>query len=216
MNPTSTTPFFIAHGQEQKGPYPFSEVKRMLATGQVQPANLCWTDGMSGWQPLQSVLPAPRPELDLEPEGFNPYAPPKAIQSSYSARKSLAGRYYGGIRRGAYFGLNFVLGVMQNVVMAALGEEVSLLVGVLILSLIGSLMIVYQRLKNIGMNPWMCFLTIVPIANFWIAYRCLACQEGYAQSLTLDRAGRIISWIFGIVIVLALGALFFLASQTNL
>ena len=58
----------------QYGPYPESNVKDMLAEGQLFSTDLAWYEGAESWQPLQELLgtkavetPPPIPQ-DLKPE----------------------------------------------------------------------------------------------------------------------------------------------------
>ena len=195
-------PYFVALNGQQQGPFAFAQLQAMLNAGQLNLTDLCWREGMPEWQPISTALPS----LLMSPkvEAINPYAPPKTLDmpSAPSQKKG----YYGGIGRLAYvgwsFGLNFIAALATTMLPdAAFG-------GILFLGLVvGSIVILCQRLKNIGMSAWMALLAIVPIANIWIGYRCLACQEGYQDIGQLDKAGRIVTWILGIIIALVIGSL---------
>ena len=45
---------------------------------------------------------------------------------------------------------------------------------------------------------------LVPIANLLIGIRCLICQEGYADTKKLDKAGKITTYIVLAIFLLVL------------
>ena len=49
--------WFHAHGAEQRGPVPESALAALIASGEIGPDTLVWTDGMDGWRPAQASLP---------------------------------------------------------------------------------------------------------------------------------------------------------------
>lgn len=57
------------------------------------------------------------------------------------------------------------------------------------------------RFKNIGMNPWLSLLMIVPLLNIFVIFRCLIFQENYQTKRKLDSTGKI---LVGVVILSAL------------
>lgn len=87
--------WYYAHGGEQKGPVPVSELQRLASTGDFDPASdLVWRDGMDDWKPASTVeelttafQPAseapPAEPAGAEPDpaaagDFNPYTAPAA------------------------------------------------------------------------------------------------------------------------------------------
>lgn len=177
------TSYYVGINGQQKGPFSLPQLEIMFNTKKIQLIDLCWTEGMESWQPISQVLP----EVGVQPdqEAFNPYLPP-ATQSIAPTNDLKS--YYGGINRLTYFGCNFLLGLLS----LTLTNPIFLFILVAL-----SLVIVALRLKNIGMNPWFCLLGVLPIVNIFIGYRCIACQEGYADTQILDGTGRVITWIFG-------------------
>jgi hypothetical protein len=49
--------WYYARGGEQLGPVSADELKGKLASGELSPQDLVWTDGMGNWQPAASVAP---------------------------------------------------------------------------------------------------------------------------------------------------------------
>ncbi|MCX7009310.1 MAG: DUF5362 family protein [Kiritimatiellaeota bacterium] len=46
---------YSADGQDKKGPMPESELKQLLAGGQIPAGTLVWSEGMANWAPASSV-----------------------------------------------------------------------------------------------------------------------------------------------------------------
>lgn len=61
--------WYYARGNDQFGPVTIEQLKGLIGTGQVQMADLVWTEGMGQWAAAQSV-----PELVAQTTA-NPYAP---------------------------------------------------------------------------------------------------------------------------------------------
>ncbi len=66
----------------------------------------------------------------------------------------------------------------------------------------------YYRLKNVGYNPKLAALLIIPFANLWVILACLTCQEDYVKAGKYDRIGLA---IFVIVIFHLITMLMFFA-----
>lgn len=138
----------------------------------------------------------------------DPYAPPEAPALE---------RHYGGIRRLSFIGIIigvylafFLLSLGSGLALAGVfftGDEGLLHYGALFLLLLVLLFVltvilVYQRFKNIGRNPWWCLLMLVPVLNLLVVVPCLVLQEGYADTKKLDTGGKVIACIIlGFVIL---------------
>lgn len=54
--------YLISRQGQTYGPYAAEDVKRMLAERRILPSDLCWTEGMAGWEPVSRVFgPAASP-----------------------------------------------------------------------------------------------------------------------------------------------------------
>ena len=131
----------------------------------------------------------------------NPYSSPQASVAP-EATALQTPRHYGGIRRLPYLGIMIGLAIFQNVLLAGIASTDRTGGATLIVAIL--FMIVYYRLKNIGMNPWWCLAMLVPILNLLVGIRCLVCQEGYADTKKLDTAGKVITFIVLALFVLVL------------
>ncbi len=63
--------YHICRDGTSSGPFPESEIVRFLAAGEVTAADLCWTEGMDGWEPVSMHFPGTSPEpspISLPPE----------------------------------------------------------------------------------------------------------------------------------------------------
>ncbi len=51
--------YHVTSNGTQFGPYPEDQIFTMISSGQLQRTDLCWTEGMSEWTPIHSVIPLP-------------------------------------------------------------------------------------------------------------------------------------------------------------
>jgi hypothetical protein len=61
---------------------------------------------------------------------------------------------------------------------------------------------VLPRALNMGMHPAKVLLTFVPIANLILGLRCLVYQEGYEATKKVDKVGKVIATIIGIIFLI--------------
>lgn len=125
----------------------------------------------------------------------NPFEAPE--ERGYSSAVALD-REYGGIGRLAYFGLSFLVGIVNNLLQFALmmAEQPAMVLVVILVAIVVSCYIVYLRLQNLGYSGWWVLGFIVPILNILVGLRCLAAPEGYADHKTLDTPGKVIIGLF--------------------
>ena len=112
-------------------------------------------------------------------------------------------KHYGGIRRGKFiaiiFGVSLLFAIFQGASAKGDGTATVLLNIVMMFP-------VYFRLKNTGKNPWWCLTNWIPILGIYPWYISLFCQEGYAESKKLDKAGKTALWILLGIFVLGIMA----------
>jgi len=132
---------------------------------------------------------------------FNPYAAPKSATRP-ARQAALAKGTYPGIGRLHYFLLSLganILSVLLNLALPLLGTLIALIAG---------FFIVISRLRNLGYNPWLSLLMLVPLANLWLSVVCIACPEGYADHKKYDTPGKVIVGLILGVFVIAMLVLF--------
>lgn len=113
---------------------------------------------------------------------------------------------YPGIGRAAYFGLLIVVFFFSAIFEAAAGAS-DIGMGLLLVSVVVSLLIGASRYKNIGYSPALILFALIPLVNIFIAYQCLALPPGYASSKTWDVPMRIVTALYvivGVLVVLAI------------
>ena len=83
--------YHILRNGEQSDPHPLDELKTRLAAGELSEEDLCWSEGMSEWQPLRRVLsPGPASAPPPPPSPANPPAASRQGTSSFvDAMKNL-------------------------------------------------------------------------------------------------------------------------------
>jgi len=86
--------WYYAHGGQQKGPVPLSELQRLADNGEFDPENdLVWKEGMDDWKPgstvpeVASALAPPSPAA-AEPGTEPPGAPPEPVPATPPAGPS--------------------------------------------------------------------------------------------------------------------------------
>lgn len=213
-----STSFYIIRTEEQEGPVTLEEMQGMLTTGDLKPEHLCWTEGMADWEPVANVLPdqtpVPPPEVASAPERssevVNPYAPPRSSLADTPARR-VRESYYGGLGRLSYFLITTGLTVLQGATEELHSLPMTLgLVGVVI---VGTIYATLLRIKNLGMTRWWLLWMIVPGLNLVGWYRLTFCQEGWGDSRTLDKTGKVLVWIFVVLLLLVIGSVFLLGPE---
>src|SRR5207248_4826985 len=70
--------WYYARGNDQFGPVNIDQLKSLIGTGQVQMADLVWTEGMAQWAAAQAVpelvaQTTPNPYASTLPPPANPY-----------------------------------------------------------------------------------------------------------------------------------------------
>lgn len=113
----------------------------------------------------------------------NPYSAPRSATAP--SRSSTADKEYPGFGRLIYFGLYILL--IFIAIIPIIG---------IIITIIGLVYIIAQRLRNVGYSAWLTILLIVPLANMVLGIICIAAPEGYADHKKLDTPGRIIAGLF--------------------
>ncbi|GIV01493.1 MAG: hypothetical protein KatS3mg015_0323 [Fimbriimonadales bacterium] len=109
----------------------------------------------------------------------------------------------GGMKREVFWMYYFPASIVLGVARATFGE--SALAGYVLFVPILMWMF-FQRLKNLGYEPLLAGLLVVPIANIWLIAVCLFGPENFARVKKLDRVGNgcIIGGLLGVVLFILL------------
>lgn len=73
--------YHILNNGSQFGPYPQDQIVLMITSKQIKRNDLCWTEGMANWTPIDSVIPlppvlpppAPFPQSPQDMEALGPW-----------------------------------------------------------------------------------------------------------------------------------------------
>ncbi|GEM_PF-919919 len=164
--------------------------------------------------PVPNPAPTQAPGNIQEPNQnpINPYETPQVPtdEEFYAAAREQPNGY-GGIGRLAYFLLSIGHSIAIQFIAFVLNfssftesNEPSLLIafGLLTVSTVISFYLLFSRFKNIGMSRWWTLGLVVPILNIFVSIWLISRQEGWVETRKLDGPGKIVAWIFGILITL--------------
>lgn len=68
--------YYLHQNGEQSGPFTEDQIRSMLECGAVDPTDIIWHEGLSEWQPIETVL-----SLPIDPQAVPPATTPKAPQT---------------------------------------------------------------------------------------------------------------------------------------
>jgi uncharacterized RDD family membrane protein YckC len=77
--------YHLARNNQQAGTCSDHEIRRRLASGDLSPQDLCWTEGMNQWQPLGEVFAEPEEVAAATPQAPPPAAPLATLSQRLSA-----------------------------------------------------------------------------------------------------------------------------------
>ncbi|TDU66531.1 uncharacterized protein DUF4339 [Prosthecobacter fusiformis] len=193
-------PYYVAPNGKQQGPYTLAQLQALLNADQIQTTDICWREGMPGWQTIHSTIPNLAKETPPAPP-----APGGIIRLVRPTRRSLTiynNSSHGGISRLSYIVITFFFIILAGLGYTLMKNDP----GHILISkysthiLIGFALLVFSsiflRLQNIGINPyWSLFLFILPPVLIPMSILCAVCQEGFASEQSLDPSGKIIAFI---------------------
>jgi uncharacterized membrane protein YhaH (DUF805 family) len=220
MKEKSLGSWFYSHKGEQLGPVSFADLQLKSQGKLLDPRlDLVWTKGMAEWKAAGEVKglfersAAPPPSREAITPSIDLHRSPR--QESVMAQLDKDADWPGVRRRSFLFAvliLPFLISVASAMgaplIVAQFGKEISIWIflGISILPFVIAFYIHLERLANLGMSRWWYLGALVPLVNFWICYRCVACPSGYAFHKKIDATGVLLALIFWLL-VLAAGAL---------
>lgn len=222
---TPMNQWFLSKGDGQEGPFTAKQIAAIHSLGEFDAETAhAWKEGMPEWLPVSTsgvlaeaaeVPVSSIPQPTIRPViAESPYTPPKAANGGlYSERQSIEiPLEYPGIGRLAYFlwsmGLNvaaYAAMFLLAVVLVQSADSGSPMVVFLLLILLvgaGGIYLAVLRARNLGMSGVAALWCFVPVMNFWMAWRLMACPAGYHDHESLDTAGKVVSILMGLLIVL--------------
>lgn len=201
------------------GPVTLAELRAKAAAGGLNPRlDHVWTQGMADWQPAGEVddlfekRAVTGPAEPLAPPA-DPYQPPRQ-DPTLDAMAHEGG--WPGARRRMFLIMTIVFPVLWNLGFGVgagflgrqLGQEIMgiIAIGAALVPVVIGVWYGLERLANVGMSRWWYLGHFVPILNFWVGYRSIACPAGYAYHKKLDGAGWALAILYWLMVVLALVA----------
>ena len=73
--------WFYAQGTNRQGPMPESEIKSLIALGQLSVTDLAWTEGMTDWSEIAAIPELHARALSTAPETTAPPAMPAVVEN---------------------------------------------------------------------------------------------------------------------------------------
>jgi uncharacterized membrane protein YhaH (DUF805 family) len=189
--------YYLHFENQVQGPYSEAEVRARFDTGYLQPdTQICISGGQ--WarlaDTLPSLFPPPAPLVSASCSTAS-ITPPVASSSPPEAATAVTSE---GIGR-----LGFLIWIIGIAVLVGILKEDSWGSGFTALLSIGLVLIPASlRLRNIGRNPRLCFLLLVPIIGLLVTIPCLVLPADYQKHRKLDLPAKIIG---GGLLVLSIG-----------
>lgn len=207
--------WYVTHEGKQFGPVSLDDLKYEAERGELNPRlDMVWKAGMEEWKPagdLDAIFEKNKEAEKKEVAGSSfSSAQPKESEKDKKEdkkkeRKKHEGRWGGASRStfiflcyifpiiwffGVAYGATFLKGKLDDNVLG-MGTMVLFFVPLLI-----CLVVMLQRFRNLGMTRAWFLGLIVPILNWWLGYRLIACPEGYADHKKLDGIGWVLAILY--------------------
>ena len=224
MSARGTGEWLFTVGGRQKGPVSREELAHLVQAGVIHPrTDMVWQQGMEKWLPageIEGLFERRKAGESIE----------AVSQMAATASNPLGGDPHGlgedpdfhrdvtsawpGVGRGAYVMATMVLpvvgqlgiGFIAALASGVLGEKGAgwLAIGGAVALLVIALYAVIERFPNLGMSRWWVLGLLVPILNWWLGYRSLACPPGYAYNRKLDTIGWVLAVLYWLSIIAGL------------
>lgn len=174
MHLTPDSQFFYVRNNERQGPVTGSQLAEMAASGQLQPADLVWCNGMAAWAPASTVeglfsapvvaapaLPvqAPQPAV-ASPASYAPSTPPTSARDLFPCGPH-AGANFGLMLLLVLVGFFIMMGSVAVFVVGAAGsgggrpQEAFMAIGALVM------------FAGVALMMWGCILGIIYMYRAW-------------------------------------------------
>lgn len=203
---------------DRLGPVTFGELKVMAHAGSLDPRlDMAWHTGMDKWiqaglvdglfqRVASSSGRGGKSSPPLPPSRSNQAKPKKTPRNIFEEEVERPG-----LDRAWFIGLMLSFpfvwyGLLQvgrpylfrvfgdSMVDAALPYASYVTVGMMVL-------MVFKRLSNLGMSRVWVLGMIIPFANLWLAYRCVACPAGYEYRKKLDYPGYALAFVYWVLVL---------------
>lgn len=199
--------WYVTHEGKQFGPVSLDDLKYEAERGELNPRlDMVWKAGMEEWLPagdLEEIFEKNKEAEKKEEEGssFTSIQP----EESKKDRMKIQGRW-GGASRSTFIFLSYIFPIIW---IAGIAYGATFLKGkfddnvlgvatmvLFIVPLLIALVVMLQRFRNLGMTRAWFLGLIIPVLNWWLGYRLIACPEGYADHKKLDGIGWVLAILY--------------------
>ena len=208
--------WYVTHEGKQFGPVCLDDLKYEAERGQLNPRlDMVWKEGMAEWIPSGGVKEIFTKNEEAEKKEETPVATEFQPEESKTERMKNKGKW-GGASRSTFIFLCYIFPIIWMVGVAygstflkgRLDEKVLglLTLGLFFLPVLIVFLVVLQRFRNLGMTRAWFLGLLLPIVNWWLGYRLVACPEGYADHKKMDGIGWVLAilyWLPFVGIILA-------------
>ncbi len=208
--------WWVSRGGQRFGPVDFATLVESAQAGRLEPrSDLVIGGDLEDWVPageVDGIFERSEPEVgDEETAGHKPPNDSMADSGSYDFGEKQTQLKLPGAPRLGYIlgvtvlptiliiGLGKILPQLQSFAGPDIGRFVPLVVFVIPTSLV--LAITVKRFQNLGMNGWWILGLLVPLLNWWLNYRLIACPPGYVFTKKLDVWGWILAVLYWLSII---------------
>lgn len=213
--------WFVSRGGQRFGPVDFTTLVESAQAGRLEPrTDLIIGGDLADWTPAGEVDGVFERQQSDEPEanaveGHKPPDDSLADSGSFDFGEKPTKLQLPGANRLGYLlgitilptilaiGLVKILPQLQSLAGEHFGQFVPLILFVVPFI---AIVITVKRFQNIGMSGWWLLGLLVPLLNWWLNYRLIACPPGYVYTRKLD----VIGWILAVLYWGALVAWFVL------
>lgn len=93
---------YLYQNEQQTGPYTEQQIRDLVAAGTIQTTDVCWYEGLSDWQPIDTVI------------SFQPSVPPAAHHAAFTPQQAAPAVVQTNVKQGALIGgvACFVIGII--------------------------------------------------------------------------------------------------------
>lgn len=215
--------WYVTHEGKQFGPVSLDDLKYEAERGELNPRlDMVWKAGMEEWKPAGDldVIFEKNREAEKKEDARSSFSKTEPEESEKDGkkdgnkdekedkkkeRKKHEGKW-GGASRSTFIFLCYIFPIIWIFGIAYGGKFLKgrlddnlLGMGTTVLyflPLLICLVVMLQRFRNLGMTRAWFLGLIVPILNWWLGYRLIACPEGYANHKKLDGIGWVLAIIY--------------------
>lgn len=220
--------WFVSRGGQRFGPVGFDTLVESAKAGRLEPrTDLVIGGDLEDWVPAGQIdgifeRNDPAEKDEVAPGDHRPPADSLADSGSYDfGEKQTKLKLPGAPRLGYLLGVTVLpailaigLGKVMPQLQAALGPDFGRFVPLVVLVVpLVVLVITVKRFQNLAMSGWWVVGLLVPILNWWLNYRLVACPPGYGFTKKLDVWGWILAVLYWLSLVGSM-VLFFLFGIT--